>query len=466
MSGAVEAGVTRATRDPSPTPAHKVQTTGPRSTPGPSSLSIATTDPRTPEISLDQQGTPTARAHSQLSAWQALSSSKAAPEIQASKEAKSSSVQDPNQDGSLISAANTEIPLKTLDAFHSSRPLSEHRSGIKSALFPDTVISDSLSTHEGKYEEGASISLAETIRSPSSDDGRGQIRTLSDLNLLSSHGRLPRESKYPQGKATAEPGLLLLENQLNSGTLTDNHNPPIQTEENSNGSSTDVYAELDDLTSVASSARNPDAGSIIEFSTHAPLHNPPQNSLPNNQGKQQPQTLSPISIVDGGLTSATMIASESSSVSDSKPDPLIHSPALTGINSRSSMSGSNMHEASAPAIKIAPKESSDMTPDPLPPLSIPSSEPFPVLADANTLKNLQSEPSNSIKAVFRNQTAPVFVASGTSTAERRARASSTSKNFGENTTVLPYKSGDERSTTFRVLSVSICLVLSFLSLLV
>ena len=164
------------------------------------------------------------------------------------------------------------------------------------------------------------------------------------------------------------------------------------------------------------------------------------------------------------MTSATSIAFNGDS--ELKPDSLINLPLSTGMNPTMSISDFNTHGVSAPAIITAFKASPHMTPDLLPTPSVPSSDLQSVLADANTLSDPQSKPSNSVKAILGSQTAPAFKPSGTLTTGMQARASSVSKNVLGGTTVLPFKNGAERSTRFCVISSFVCLASLFLLFLV
>ena len=95
----------------------------------------------------------------------------------------------------------------------------------------------------------------------------------------------------------------------------------------------------------------------------------------------------------------------------------------------------------------APKNSldpHDTAPDPLLPLSVPSSGLLSSLTDPNTLSNSQNKTSANIQAAFRNQTAFASKSKSPSTVGGPVRASSSPISA-----VLPYKSGDEKSISFR-----------------
>lgn len=464
VSGPAEARITGSTRDPTPAPAQKIHTAGPRSTPSPSTAKL---DPHISRTSLDPQNSQARKTRSDLNEWQAPSSPEIASESQASfKMSKDSSIQDPFEDRSFISIANTEIHQKALDAFHPSEATSDQKGSTKSALSPNAIISDSLPTHEEEHEEGASRPSAGTTRSPSFENGYGEPRISIDQNTLAS------QSEY-----SPRP-----ENQLDSGISTESHNPADRTMEDYYVVSSRVTADPPaDSTSPASTARIPDVGSPDEAAQQSSLY----NSSLGDQGEQQPENFSPGSQTNGRLTSATVgaleflseaipdpfmsaplmvselvaqtdsnqlpstISSASSGISGLNLDPLIHSPSSTRINTQGSISSSTTPGASAPAIPIASHASPDMTPDPQPSLSLPSSDLHSVLTGAETLRAPRSKPSNNINPIFfMNQTTPAFGPSGTSDAGRRGGGSSVSKNLGGNSTVVPHKGGGERSITF------------------
>ena len=466
VTEAAKARSTGASRDLPPAPAHKVQTAGPRSTPSRPSPSTAKKAVKT---------------HSNVNAWQTHTSPEAASEIQASSlKAKDSSVQDNSKYRSFRWDANTEIPKKVTDAFHFSSVSSDRRSDMKSASSPNAVISDLLPTHGEKCEDGASRPFVETSQIPFSEDGRGQKHYPLDQNTLPRYGSLPQENKYPRSTTAAEPGSPQLESQLNDDILREYRDPPNQTKGNPDWFFTRVIADLQaDPTTEVNAAQKSSVGSL----SRAALQN-------SEQVKEQPQTSSPDSIADGALTSASMVASDLFLVGEPdpltsaaligsevvpqtksdpltsatsiafngdpelKPDPLIKLPASTGINPTISISKFDTQEVSAPAIMIASHESPHMSPDPLPPPAIASSDHFFVLADTDTLSDPQSKPSNGVTAIFGNQTAPAFEISGTLTAGAQARAS------------LPFKNGAERSTTFCVISSFVCIASLFLLFLV
>ena len=487
VSGAVEAGITGATRDPPAAPAHKVQTAGPRSTPSPSSSSSVEKDPLKPETSFNPQHTQAVETDPRVSKWQTPNSPEAIPKTHtSSKKAKDSSIRVPSKDRSFTSLANSEVPKILFDAFQSSRVSSDQRSDIRSTLPPNAVASDSLPTHEEKHEEGVSIPATGTTRNPSFDDDDGQTSVPSNLKTLPSRGSLPQESKYTQGINTAEPGSPRLETLSDSDISTKNRDPPYQTSGNPSGSFTHLIADpLGEPASVSNPARNPDVGTSTGSSTLATLQSSPDDSLPNEQRKQRSQTSSPSSSADGGLTFIDMSAlkpflevkpdlltsasltgpkiitqtksdpSISASAgsnafmesSELKSDHLSYLLASIGIRPTKKKSGSSTHKASAPANAMASKQYPNMTADPPPPLSIPSSDLHSVPADSNALGRPQIWPSNSTKAIIGNQTAPALESSGASTVSGQAGASSfTSKGFRGNTTVLPFKNGEERNS--------------------
>ena len=486
VSGAVEAGSTGATRDPPAAPAHKVQTAGPRSTPSPSSSSNVKKDPLKPETSFNPQHTQAVETDPRVSKWQTPNSPEAIPKTHtSSKKAKDSSIRGPSKDRSFTSLANSEVPKISFDAFQSSRVSSDQRSDIRSTLPPNAVASGSLPTHEEKHEEGVSIPATGTTRNPFFDDGHGQISIPSNLKTLPSRGSLPQESKYTQGRNTAEPGSPRLETLSDTEISTKNRDPPYQTSGNPSGSFTHLTADpLGEPASVSNPARNPDVGASTGSSTLATLQSSPDDSLPNEQRKQQSQTSSPSSSADGGLTSIDMsalkpflevkpdpltssltgpkiitqtksnpsISASASSIafmepSELKSDHLSYLLASISIRPTKSTSGSSTHKASAPANAMASKQYPNMTANPPPPLSIPSSDLHSVPADSNALGRPQIWPSNSTKAIIGNQTAPALESGGASTVSGQAGASSfTSKGFRGNTTVLPFKNGEEGNT--------------------
>ena len=502
VSGAVEAGSTGVTRDPPATPAHNVQTAGPRSTTSPSSPSTANNDPLKPKTSLDPHG----KTDPRVSKWQPPFSPEAVSKTHTSPEkAKDSSIQGSSKDRSFTSLANTEASKILSDAFQSSRVSSGQKSDIRSTLSPNPVVSNSLPTYEEIYEEGASIPLTATTQNPSSDHDRGQNCISSNLKTLPSHVSFPQEGKYTQGTTTAEPGSPQLETLSDNDISTRNRNPPGQTKGNPNGPFTHIIADPSaELASVSDLARNPDVRSSVGSSTHATLQSSPFDPLPNEQGEQQSQALSPSSYPDGDFTSIDMSASKpflevkpddltsatstgpgmilqtksdpstSASLiafkrpSELKSDPLIHSPASIDIHPTNSSSGSTTHEGSAPTNTMLSKQSPNVTTDHLPPLSIPSSDLHPVAAaDSNTLGHPQIGLSSSMKADIGHQTAPAFESSGASTVSRRAGASSfTSKGFRGNTTTLPFKNGEEGKTVSGFIGLLFCFGSIFLLFLV
>ena len=497
VSGAVEAGSTEATRDPPAAPAHKVQTAGPRSTPSPSTSSNVKKDPLQPETPFDPQHTQAVETDPRVGKWQTPISPEAVPETHtSSKKAEDSSIRGPSKDRSFTSLANSEVSIILSETFQSSRVSSNQRSEIRPTLFPNAVASNPLPTHEEQDEKGVSIPATGTTRNPSSDDDHGQKGIPSNLKTLPSHGSLPQESKYTQGITTAELGSPRLETLSDSDVSTGNRNPPYQTNGNPSGPFTHFIADPSgEPVSVSNPAWNPDVGASTGSSTLATLQSSPDDSLPNGQGKQQSQmqTSSPSSSADGGLTSidtsalkpflevkpnpltsATLTGPKivpqtksdpsisASSIASMEPselksDPLNYLLTSIGIRPTNSTSGSSTHKASAPANAMASKHYPNVTADSPPPLSIPSSDLHSVPADSNALSRPQSWPSNSTKANFGNQTAPALGSSGASTVSGRAGASSfTSKSSRGNTTVLPFKSGEERNTISCFRSLLIC----------
>ena len=160
LSEAAESGVTRTTRDSSPTPAHKAQTTGPRSTPkstpritpSPSSPSTAKTNPRIPVTSSQSQDTQVVETHSPPNGSPASYSSNATSEIQ------------PN-------CKKTQ---------------------------------DSMPSMGERYEEGTSVPLDRKRQVPFSNDGQDQNRDLPDADN-DARGRPPNSAKAVFGDWTARP---------------------------------------------------------------------------------------------------------------------------------------------------------------------------------------------------------------------------------------------------------------------
>ena len=508
VSGVEEAGSTGATRDPPAAPAHKVQTAGPRSTPSSSSSSNVNNDPLKPETSFNPQHTQAENTDPQVSKRQTPISPEDVSNIHtSSKKTKDSSIQDPSKDRSFIPLANTEVANILSDASQSSRISSDHRSNIRSTLPPNAVASDSLRTQEEEHKEVVSIPATGTTQNPSSDDDHGQKGISSDLKQLPSHGSLPQESKYTQDKNTAEPGSPQLETLSDSDISRENRNPPYQTKGDSNGPFTHLIdTPSGEPASVSNPAESPDIGASIASSIHAALQSSPYGPLPNEQGEQQSQISSPSSnaanaddgltpidmsvsktsleVKPDGLTSATLTGPKiipqtksdplisASSIpfkepSELKSDPLIYSPACIGTCPTSSMSGSRTHKASPPANAMMSKQYPNVTANPPPPLSIPSSDLHSVPADSNAVGRPQSWPSNSANAFIGNQTSHALESSGASTVSGRAEASSiTSKNLRGNTTVLPFKNGEERNAIPCFASLLVSFGLIFLLFLV
>lgn len=106
--------------------------------------------------------------------------------------------------------------------------------------------------------------------------------------------------------------------------------------------------------------------------------------------------------------------------------------------------GSSMHSDPFDSASFMTfKQPSDTALDPLPPLSVPSSGLRSSLTDPNTWSNSQNKTSANNQAAFRNQTAFASKSKSPSTAGGPVRASSPSIS-----TVLPYKSGNEKSVSF------------------
>ena len=426
---AAEARITESSRDPSPAPAHKVHTAGPRSTPSPPSSSPVKNDPHTPKTSLDPQDTHQAvKIHTRPKKLQTRISPENCFKMQASSEkAKDSSVRDPSRDGSLVSVgADPEIAHKASDVFHTSTA-SHQRLVINSNLSSNAVISNSLPTHEEEHEKGASRPLAGTNR------GQSSKNIASDQNTLPRHGSLPQESKFSQGPTTAEPGSPRLENQLKGDLPT---------------------AYRNSLSEIKGSMDGPVSASTTTMVA----------SKKFVQGK--PDTFSSATLMGSNLIPETRLDSLASATStafvensDSKPDASIHSPESAGSDPTSSISGRDAHEAPAPTIMIA-------SPEPLPSLPVHNSDLYSVLANDCTLSSAQSKSSNSIEAVLGNQTATASQSTGTFTARTRAQASSTSKNVLGGTSAIPHKNGVETSTGFCLMISLVCLASLSFSLLV
>ena len=484
LSGTIEARSTGATRDPPASPAHKVQTTGPRSTPSPSSSSTVNNDPLQPETSFDPYHTQDVETDPRVSKWQTSVSPEALSETHtSSKKAEDSSIRGLPKDRSFTSLANTEVSKIFLDVFQSSRVSSDQRSDIKSTLSLDAIVSDSLPTHEEQHK-GVSVPVIGTIRKSSSEDDRGQKGISSDLKTLPSHGSFPQESKTTQGINTAEPGSSCRETVSDSDLSTRNCNPPYQTKGNPNRPFTHLIDDPSgEPASVSNPARNPDVGASIWSLAHAALQSSPYGPLPSEQGEQQSQTWSPSSNKDDGLTPIDMSVSKPSLevkldlltsatltgpkiIPQTKSDPVIsaisipfkepsdlkldilnYSPASNGIHPTNSISNSSTHIASAHVNAMVSEQSPDVTADPAPPIPMPSSDLHSVPADSNALGLPQTWLSNSTKTTIGNQTAPALESSSASTVSERAGASSfTSKGSRGNTTVLPFKGGEERNT--------------------
>ena len=466
VSGAAEAGSTKPTKRPvpSPAPAHKHQSTGPRSTPGPSSPSSpsspsnAKKQPETPETSSDSIDTSADKIHSRPEGSQVSVPLEATSGTQSSsKTAKDSSIQDPFEDGTLQPVADAQIS-KSFYPFHPSKTFSDPSSEVR-PLSPSTVRAS-----VEIYEDGASTSLSSTAQSPHSDENYNQNYVSSGLNRISVHSGLLQESEDPQGTATAEPGSWRLQPQTKSEVSATNHN----------------LDPLADPSSVPDPVRQPGDRSPIGSSTPAARQNSLYSSLPNTGGQQQPQMSSFGLNFDSDPASTTAAESESSldgkpdhlasatlpgfnlipqtgsnqltstistafnQSSDSEPDPSFDPAASTSIFPTSLMSDSNAREASA---LTTLKESPNVTPDP-PPES--------VHGNANTLNGPQSVSSGSISAVLGNQTAIFSQPNSMSTASRLSPASSSTNS------VVLYTGGGKENTSFGLEGLSIWLASVFL----
>ena len=494
LSGAMEARSTAANKDPPAAPAHKAQTTGPRSTPSPSSSSTVNNDPLQSETSFNPYHTQDVETDPRVGKWQTSVSPEALFETHtSSKKAEDSSIRGLPKDRSFTSLANTDVSKILSDVFQSSRVPSDQRSDIKSTLSLNAYASDSLSTHEEKHK-GVSVPVTGTTRKSSSEDDRGQKGISSDLKTLHSHGSFPQKSKTTQGITTAEPGSSRCETVSDGDLSTRNCNPPYQTKGSPNRPFTHViYDPSGQPASVSNPARNPDIGASIRSSAHTALQSSPNGPFPNEEVEQQSQTSSPSLNADDGLTPIDMSASKPSfevkldpltsttltrpkaisqtkwdsvisaisipfkEPSDLKSDILNCSPASNGIHPTNSTSNSSTHKASAHANAMVFKQLPNVTTDPSPPFSIPSSDLHSVPADSNALGRPQNWPSHSTKAMNGNQTAPALETSGASTVSGRAGASSlASKGSRGNTTVLPFKNGEERNTISCLTSLLAC----------
>ena len=423
---AVGAGNEGPTRRPSPAPAHNLKSAGPRSTPSPSSLSAADFDPQAPKNSLDPQESQVAKADSWLEDLHAPETSKIASESRTSSDtAKKTRIQEPSHDG-------TEIP-NLLNFFRFSRVSSSECSDIKSKSIPNHVTPTSLPTHGENYEAGASLPVSSTTLGARPS----QNRISSNPSTLPSHGSSMQESEDLQGTSTAEPASWQLQTLLDGRISTADRKTPIHTNKSSDESSTRVVADpLADPNSVLDPAGKPIVESITETSTRTALKSSPYNSLPNDPERLL-RKIPSLALNSGISTSATIAASESfleASLGLSTP------AALMKVNSNIQTTSNPFDSASFMTFK----QPSDTAPDPLLPLSVPSSGLRSSLTDPNTLINSQNKTSANIQAAFRNQTAFTPKLKSPSTAGGPVRASSSPI-----PTVLPYKSGDEKSVSFR-----------------
>ena len=425
MPGAVGAGNEEPTRRPSPAPAHNLKTAGPRSTPSPSSPSAADFDPQAPKNSLDPQESQVAKADSWLEELHAPETSKFASESRTSSEtAKKTRIQGPSHDG-------TEI-RNLLNFFRFSRVSSSESSDIKSKSTPNHVTPTSLPTHGENNEAFASLPFPSTTLGARPS----QNHISSNPSTLPSQASSMQESEDPQGTSTAEPASWQLQTRLDGRISTADRKTPIHTNKSSDESSTRVVADpLADPISVLDPAGKPIVESTTETSTHTALKSSPYNSLPNDP-EWLLREIPPLALNAGISTSATIPASESfleSSLGLSTP------AALMKVDSNIQTTSDPFDSASFTTFK----QPSDTAPDPLLPLSVPSSGLRSSLTDPNTLSNSQNKNSANIQAAFRNQTAFASKSKSPSTAGGPVRASSSPIS-----TVLPYKSGDEKSVWF------------------
>ena len=425
---AVGVGNERPTRRPSPAPAHNLNTAGPRSTPGPSSPSSAGFDPQTLKKSSDPQESQVAKPGSWLEELHTPEISKAASESRTSFEtAKKTRIQDPSNDGA-------EIP-NLPNFFHFSRVSSSESSDIKSKSSPNHVTLTSLPTHGENYEAGASLPFPSTTLGANSS----QNHISSNLSTLPSHGSSMQESEDLQGLFTAEPASWRPQTRLDGRISTADRKTPIYTNKSSDESSTRVVADpLADFTSTLDPAGKPIVVSTTEYSTHKARKTSPFNSSPNDPESLLRQT--PSLALNASISASATIAASGSFLEASLG---LSAPAA------SRKENSNIQTTSDPfdsASFTTFKQPSDTAPDPLLPLSVPSSGLRSSLSDPNTLSTSQSKTSANVQAAFGNQTAFTSKSKSPSTAGGSVRASSSS-----NSTVLPYKSGDEKSVSFRLM---------------
>ena len=425
---AVEAGHEGPTRRSSPVPAHNLKTAGPRSTSGSSSQAAADLDPQVSKSSLDLQESQVAKLGSWLEELQTPGISKVASESRPSFEtAKKTRIQDPSHDG-------TEIP-NLLKFFRFSRVSSIESSDIKAKSTPNHVTPTPLPTHGENYEAGASLPFPSTTLGAKP----GQNHISSNPSTLPSHGSSMQEGEDLQGTSTAGPASWRLQTRLDGGISTAYRKTPIYTNKCSHESSTRVVADpLADFNSVLDPVEKPIVESTTETSTNTALKSSPFNSLPNDP-EWLLRKIPSLALNAGISTSATIAASES------------FLEASLGLSTPAAMmkGNSNIQTTSDPldsASFMTFKQPSDTALDSLLPLSVPSSCLRSSLTDPNTVSNSQNKTSANIQAAFRNQTAFASKLKSPPTAGRTVRASGSPV-----PTVLPYKSGDEKSVSFRLM---------------
>lgn len=425
VAGAIGAGNEGPTRRPSPAPAHNLKSAGPRSTPSPSSPSAADFDPQAPKNSLDPQESQVAKADSRLEEFHAPETSNIASESRTSSEtAKKTRIQEPSHDG-------PEIP-NLLNFFRFSRVSSSESSDIKSKSTPNHVTPTSLPIQGENYEAGTSLLFPSTTLGARPS----QNHISSNPSTLPSHGSSMQESEDPQGTSTAEPALWQLQTRLDGRMSTADRKAPIHTNKSFDESSTRVVADpLADPISVLDPVGKPILESTTKTSTHTALKSSSYNSLPND-----PERLlrkSPSLALNAGISTSTTIAASESFLEASLG--LSTPAALMKVNSSIQTTSAPFDSTSFMTFK----QPSDTAPDPLLPLSVPSSGLGSSLTDPNTLSNSQNKTSANIQAAFRNQTAFASKLKSPWTAGGPVRASSSPIR-----TVLPYKSGDGKSVSF------------------
>ena len=384
-----------------------------------------------PKNSLDPQESQVAKPDSWLGELHAPETSKIASESRTSVEtAKITRIRDPSNDG-------TKIP-NLLNLFRFLRVSSSGSSDIKSKSTPNHVTPTSLPTHGEDYEAGASLPFPSTTLGARPS----QNHISSNPSTLPSHGSSMQESEDPQGTSTAEPASWRLQTQLDGSISTADCNTLVHTNKSSDESSTRAIADpLADFVSVLDPAGKPIVEPTNETSDHTALKSSPFNSLPSDP-EWLLRKIPSLALYTGISTSATIVAAALSleaSLGLSTP------AALMKVNSTIQ----TIQKTSDPfnsASLMTFKQPSDTAPDPLLSLSVPSSGLRSSLTDPNTLSNSQNKTSASIQAAFRNHTAFASKSKSPSTAGGPVRASSTPIS-----TVLPYKSGDEKSVSFRLM---------------